>query len=463
MSLHGRLYKDLFLSSSGSVALEHARQSARKYEEAFKATQGFYSGINAATMSLVAGYDAGMVDMRTRRVLELLPVTNDLDPATKYFTEATRAEAQYLLGNQDGAKASLSVAFNHDPLNYTAHASTLRQLRMISRIRGEDDLWLTPFSPPISVHFAGHIFGLEGEVASALPGFSQVELEALKIEISEVIQKNDIGFGFGALAAGADLLIAESLLAEGAELHVKLPVRPDLFKQHSVTPYGQYWSVLFETCLNNVTSVEIISNSTDWPNDEIDRFSSMISMGSAIDLASQLSVQSAQFLIWDGQSSLSGMPKDIERWNATGRPRFTIPYRGDRVLNLEPVRDQDHRKLVTFLSSKNERDVYSNVAEALEDAFQRRTDEPAVLQLGLTLELVSEGGEGSDLSDRIAQHALPGSLCVSSPMAHYIAVHHYDEFATDRIHPLDSGEAVFALRRKGDLGINAVEKAQTSE
>ena len=39
----------------------------------------------------------------------------------------------------------------------------------------------------------------------------------------------DIGFGFGALAAGAELLTAEALLARGAELHVILPSDPESF------------------------------------------------------------------------------------------------------------------------------------------------------------------------------------------------------------------------------------------
>ena len=40
MSLGGRLSKDLYLSSSGKIALGHARESSEKYEQAFNDTQG---------------------------------------------------------------------------------------------------------------------------------------------------------------------------------------------------------------------------------------------------------------------------------------------------------------------------------------------------------------------------------------------------------------------------------------
>jgi len=75
MALYGRLYKDLFLSQSGKEAKHSAQFSAEKYETAFKDTQGFYSGINAASMSLMAGFAEDMVRMRAQRILDILPAT----------------------------------------------------------------------------------------------------------------------------------------------------------------------------------------------------------------------------------------------------------------------------------------------------------------------------------------------------------------------------------------------------
>ena len=126
MALNGRLSKDLYLRSSGTTATEHAQDAALKYEAAFKSTRGYYSGINSATMALMADMPSDNITERVKAVETLLPLPENLAPEDHYFIEATRAECFLLAGNQAETIKSLQSAVNFDPLNFSAHATTLK-------------------------------------------------------------------------------------------------------------------------------------------------------------------------------------------------------------------------------------------------------------------------------------------------------------------------------------------------
>ena len=168
MGLGARLLKDLFLASSGKTAKDYALQSSEKYEAAYKATGGYYSGINAATMGLLGGIPAAIITSRAQELLRDLPPLTELDKETLYFIEATRAEAFLILGETYKARKILRRAMRHDPRNYIAHASTLRQFKMIFSHRGDDDAWLFAFQSPKSVHFAGHLFEIGAETKAGI-------------------------------------------------------------------------------------------------------------------------------------------------------------------------------------------------------------------------------------------------------------------------------------------------------
>jgi len=92
MALNGRLSKDLYLRSSGQEALKHAKDAAQKYESAFQTSLGYYSGINSATMALMADLPKERVMARIEAIEALLPISQEITPTDHYFVEATRAE-----------------------------------------------------------------------------------------------------------------------------------------------------------------------------------------------------------------------------------------------------------------------------------------------------------------------------------------------------------------------------------
>ena len=55
LALRARLLKDLAVRASGAERVELFRQSSRAYLRAYEMSDGYFSGINAATTSLLAG------------------------------------------------------------------------------------------------------------------------------------------------------------------------------------------------------------------------------------------------------------------------------------------------------------------------------------------------------------------------------------------------------------------------
>lgn len=446
--LHGRLYKDLFLSHSGDEALEFAALSAEKYELAFKETLGFYSGINAATMSLLAGFSEDMIGEKAHRILNLLPETKDLSSEAKYFVEATRAEAQFLAGDLLSAQKSLRTAIDHDPLNYIAHASTLKQFGMIAEHRGISYDGLNAFRPPIAVHFAGHMFGICEGVKVDFPCLSEAQISFLEVQISELIQAQDIGFGYGALAAGADIMIAEAILEEGGELHVILPSSEEKFIEASVRPYGEDWVKRFERCLSKASTFQVIFADASWEASALEKEASLSSMGAAIRRAESLSVPSAQILIWDGETGPVGTASDANLWDVTKRPRYVLPYVGERThpgpdFVATPKFDKAVFSLKTDLCDQIPK--FNDLRLAVKRALTHRKGSNLEIKQVLCSEVMSAKNFVGDLLN-IAQ---PGSVVLSEKVANLITLYHFDDYHSDLIGALENGEKVYALREKG--------------
>lgn len=243
LTLKGRLLKDQARMAKGEAQSLLFLRSAQAYVDASALGPDSYPLINAASMSLFAGQTGDMATL-AQRVLELLQ-TGIGGGETPYWHEATKAEALLLLGNIDGAQAALSDAICYAPYAWEDHATTLRQFRQILRVQNKDDLWLAEYAPPKSAYFKG-LIGLAANDQAAVHA------------IAEAVVSSGVKFGYGALAAGADILIAEALVREGGELNVVLPTIPSVFRAQSVEPYGAEWVARFEILFENAASVEIV-------------------------------------------------------------------------------------------------------------------------------------------------------------------------------------------------------------
>jgi len=451
MGLGARLLKDLFLASSGKIAKDYALHSSEKYETAYKATGGYYSGINAATMGLLGGMPEAIIVNRAQNLLRDLPPLTELDKETLYFIEATRAEALLILGETYKARQVLRRAIRHDPRNYTAHASTLRQFKMIASYRGDDEAWLSAFQPPKPAHFAGHLFKIGAETkAGILSGATQ---DQLKIDISDAIQVNDIGFGYGSLAAGADIVIAEVLMDEGCDLHVTLPVEPGVFLEHSVMPFGSDWVSRFQTCWEGAITRDIVTQSSIWPQYETDRFSGNVTMGKAILQAEHLSVEALQLLIWDGKKGDRGTARNATDWIEAGRGQIVLPYLSSRKKTAKAKKAVNVAIQASLFDQKNDTAlVFPDIYAAVQKAFELQRTNTYQSRIGLHIDVLPKGRVSSETAQFLAKNAVPGGVLISESVVSILLLKHADEFTMDYLGRLAGGEdgiRAFALKRKG--------------
>jgi hypothetical protein len=272
LTLKGRLLKDQARKAQGETAARLYVQSAKAYADAAALRPDSYPLINAATMSLFAG-QPGHMELLTQRVLEMLD-TGIGAGETAYWHEATRAEAQLLLGRQRDAQAALDKAIIAAPAAWEDRAATLRQFRQISEFRGQACQWLADYAPPASVYFKGMI------------GVAPDDERAAHMACDAISGVN-AGFGYGALAAGADILIAEALIENGGDLHVVLPILSSAFRTQSVTPYGHAWLPRFDRLFEQAASVTVVA-AGDQLTEAAIAFAAQVAKGAAIENARRL-------------------------------------------------------------------------------------------------------------------------------------------------------------------------------
>ncbi|MGV6800816.1 MAG: TRAFs-binding domain-containing protein [bacterium] len=285
-SLAARLTKDRAIETHGQEQKNLFFESANQYKKAYDIGGGYYPAINTATMLFLAGSDK--TDIRNYTDIAAIEIlkTELHSKQDTYYRFASQAEIAVLHEDIEQAKVKLKQAIESDRLNYFAHATTLRQFTLLSNALKINPNWLDPFRPPKALHLAGRMFSSHEE-------FSQ-QHAILQADISTFIQQEDIGFAFGALAAGADILIAETILQEGGQLHVVLPSSWERFLEVSILPWGQEWKQRAQFCMDRATSVHIIGDDRTWPSYSNIELANRVAMGLTKKFARDLSTKAIQ-------------------------------------------------------------------------------------------------------------------------------------------------------------------------
>jgi len=164
---------------------------------------------------------------------------------------------------------------------------------------------LAPIEPVRVIHFCGHIFAGD-------PGIEA----GLRARIDAWLEDAGAGFAFGALAAGADILVAEAILARGAELNVVLPFDVEHFIEHSVRPAGDAWVARFEHCLKAASEVTMATEMPYVGDPEQFAYGSRVAMGLAKLRAQHLGNRPLQLALWDGKPArgAGGTGGDVATW-----------------------------------------------------------------------------------------------------------------------------------------------------
>ncbi|EQB30558.1 TRAFs-binding domain-containing protein [Sphingobium ummariense] len=379
LSLKGRLLKDRALSGAPaerSILLEEAEGA---YLEAARGRRATYPLINAATLAFLNDRP-DQARLLARRVLTLLD-SGDHEAETRYWLAATAAEAHLLLGDEAASRAALERAMAVAPEAWEDHAATLRQLRQILTRTGLPPTLFDHLRPPPSLYFSG-IIGLPEDEAQA------------RRQIGDALDAIRPGAVFGALAAGADILIAELAVERGVELHVVLPTTPDVFRSLSVGAFGGQWMQRFNRLVELAASVEAPHSETDLSDAAVAK-GAEIAMGLALRRAKALETQAMALHV--GRGSDAPSPSE-SRWRDRGMPVHTV--------TLDQSAPRTGRPLPTAVS----RAILASVAP-----FPAVTDStPPVQQSasGVFLIALDDLGTAMLLADRFLQAAPASGLAL---------------------------------------------------
>ncbi|MGL5837087.1 MAG: tetratricopeptide repeat-containing protein [Sphingorhabdus sp.] len=299
LTLKGRLLKDRARQAAGEKRSILFAEAGAAYEQAAAFRADSYPLINAAAMALFAG-DRVRAELFATKVQHMIESGAD-SGETPYWGEATRAEALLLLGRMDDAKTSLARAIALAPQAWEDHAATLGQFAALLAEMRSDLSWLDPLRPPSTLHFSG-ILGIA------------TDDDVARSAIAEAVARISPGFAYGALAAGADIIAAEAVVAGGAELHVVLPSDPAEFRQTSVDPFGYDWARRFDRLMDIAHSVVICGQEGRTTEGGV-RFAEYQAMGLAIEKAEQLKTQAVALRIEPADRIVPADP-----WTGTGRP-----------------------------------------------------------------------------------------------------------------------------------------------
>jgi hypothetical protein len=465
-AVKGRLLKDQALTSSGMERLALYRQSAEAYERSAALQRESYPLINAATLSML-GKEAVHSHELASEVLQLLQEQPE-EPETPYYRAATRAEALLLLDREQEACFAFAEAVALAPRAWEDHASALRQFGLILEAQGCDPSWLDAHRPPRSVHFGGHM-SFDARVSRRAH---------LDDRIRTILEDENVGFGYGALAAGADIIVAEALLERGAELHAVLPGGREAFAAVSVDPFGKAWRRRFEAVLERAETVRVVRPVGVAPDRMTIGLGDEVAMGAAVMNARRLESRALQLLVLaeDGPASDSHLAWAERGWRQVivTAPREALPVKEPpplpvsrhqrlALLAIAPAAEEDVQERLAALHASLRRAAspalppyftgrhivlaYADPAEAARAAITVAKDGGAGIggHYGIADPVddpFSGGrrlvGEAAALADAAADSAPAGSVCVTADFAAALAASGAEDIRSELVGELDA-------------------------
>lgn len=350
-ALSARIAKDHAFQGTPQERQERAAAAATAYEDVYRRLGRSYAGVNAATLWLIAGR-RDHAHQLAREVLEIVTretaaLTGPADPG-HYWAWVTRAEALLVLGESNAAITALTEAAIGAKDDLGAHATTRRQLRHLCKIIGIDpEPVVDVLAQPEVVHYCGHMTAAPGSTAR----FPHEQQAAVAEQIRERLQAHRVGFAYGSLASGADIMIAEAALQLGAELHLVLPFDTTEFIAVSVAPGGPGWTERFQSCLNSATSVTVASDSAYNGDDVLLAYATRIAMGQALNRAASIDARAWQLAVSDGAEGpdSAGTAHDIRLWARAGGTTEIIRVVSNRGQTTPPFIRGSKREIRTVL------------------------------------------------------------------------------------------------------------------
>ena len=267
LGLLASAYKDDWKESG---ALSDARRCREMYLRTYNLTGGYWTCINAATMSWVVAHllrgrgkpdkARAEAELTVRLAGQTLGICERELPRAegeqRFWLLVTAGEARLHLGDEtraadDYAKAAEVARLERQKDNGRRSqgwvVSAAGQLRMLQGLGFPVPAKiLEGLKLPTVVVFAGHMID---RPERPHPRFTPDMEGAVRQMIDQELEKLDAGIGYCSAACGSDLLFVEAMQDREGEVNIVLPFNDDDFIAESVAHAGQQWVRRFRRAL----------------------------------------------------------------------------------------------------------------------------------------------------------------------------------------------------------------------
>ncbi|MEQ7874746.1 tetratricopeptide repeat-containing protein [Sphingomonas sp. ASV193] len=319
VALKGRILKDLAIRAESEAQAALFREASDAYSQANALSDGYFSAINAATTAFLAGDRK-----RAALIASAVGERADIRDPQSYYAAASAAEAALVRGEVERAIDLLHAARARADANPGMMASTCRQVGLIAdRLgdAGQAGALRDAIRPAPLLHFCGHMLaaGWSGEAAVAAG-------------IAAVLDGTGATIGYGALACGGDIMVAEALLARGGEVHVVLPFAEEDFLRESVAVGGGDWVERYQAVKAAAETVTLATQMRSVHDDEQFAYCSQLVMGLARLRAAVMYARIFQLAVWDGSPPRgpAGTAADCAEWARQGGETRIVPVPRER-------------------------------------------------------------------------------------------------------------------------------------
>jgi class 3 adenylate cyclase len=318
-ALGARLDREEAFATSGRQRTAELRKAAEHYDSIYKRTENTFLGINAAVLYQLSGTSDRAEELAAHIVAECKKA-KPRSQEDAYQLLADRSAASLLLDDLSDAQRTIEWAAGL-ATNAASIASTRKQLIQICDHKHIGREIVAPLCNRNVIHYTGHMIAPNG-ARGRFPAEAEAQVAAA---IRKQLDRQNVGYGYGSLASGADTLIVEALLARTGEVGVVLPFETGSFVQQSVVAAGSGWVERFEKCLSQVRVVHATEG--EYVGDpEVFAYASALAMGLAILRAQQIGSEAMQLAVWDGRETVgkAGSFADIRTWRNHGLKTVTI-------------------------------------------------------------------------------------------------------------------------------------------
>ena len=303
-----RTHKDFWMiAPTEEERAHHLRCSLADYLKGYECSGGYYTGINAASMALVAGETeiAQRIANEVRVICEESLAKCGSDSPESYWLQATAAEAALVSGDMDSARLNYTRATTESNPGASEVSRTRSQARFLLKCQEQDEHALDDcFMLPRIGLFTGHMLDRPDRPAPRFPGALE---ETVRDKIEACLERQDVQVGYSSLACGGDMLFAESVLKRGGEVHIFLPFDIEMFIKYSVRLVPQEGLVeRFHHILDSAASVRILNEMGDPDDGAGYDFCNRVIAGAAILKSQFLGMDIAPILLWDGKRGDGG-------------------------------------------------------------------------------------------------------------------------------------------------------------